>query len=146
MQRRAFLKSSCNICGLLATGAILPSMLTGCGPAAYKVIHSPISNGQVLVPVSEFAQTPLQLVRPEGWIYSIAVKKQEDNTWSAFLLKCTHQDNQLTVSGTNGYTCSLHGSSFNGQGQVTKGPAERQLRSYPVTADATNLTININSK
>ena len=143
MQRRAFLKSSCNVCGLLAVGSVLPSLLTGCGPAAYKVIHSPVSNNQVQVPVTAFAQSPLQLVRPDGWLYSIAVRRQEDNSWSAYLLKCTHQDNQLTVSGTNGYSCSLHGSSFDAQGRVTKGPAERSLRSYKVTEDGGNLTIDL---
>jgi Rieske Fe-S protein len=143
MERRAFLKSTCNICGLLATGFILPS-LTGCGPAAYKVVHTEIHNDQIEIPVASFtATTPLFLVRPAGWLYSIALRKHEDNTYSALLLKCTHQDNQLTPSGSSGYTCSLHGSTFNPEGRVTKGPAERALRSYPVTADQTNVIIHL---
>src|SRR6186713_109324 len=99
MERRDFLKSTCNICGLLATGFILPS-LTGCGPAAYKVVHTEIHNDLIEIPVASFTTAPLQLVRPDKWLYSIALRKHEDNTYSALLLKCTHQDNQLTPSGS----------------------------------------------
>jgi len=141
MERRAFLKSSCNICMLLTAGLILP-MLPGCGPAAYQVIHTEIHDDLIQVPLTVFAQSPLQLVRPNGWLYAIAVRKKEDNTWSALLLKCTHQDNQLTTAG-NGYTCSLHGSAFNTAGAVTKGPAERALKQYVTTTDQTNLTIHL---
>ena len=140
MQRRAFIKSSCNICLLLTAGAILPT-LSGCSPA-YKVINTEIHDNQVEIPLAGFAQSPLQLIRPKGWLYSIAVHKKEDNTYSAFLLKCTHQDNQL-MAAPNGYTCSLHGSSFNTQGRVTKGPAERALKQYPVTTGGNNLIIHL---
>jgi len=141
MERRAFLKSSCNVCLLLTAGLILP-MLPGCGPAAYQVIHTEIHDDQIQVPLTGFAQSPLQLVRPNGWLYAIAVRKKEDNTYSALLLKCTHQDNQLTTTG-NGFTCSLHGSAFNTEGAVTKGPAERALKPYLTTIDQTNLTIHL---
>jgi Rieske Fe-S protein len=141
MQRRAFIKSSCNICLLLTAGALLPT-LSGCGPAAYKVIDAGIHNDQVEIPLAGFTQSPLQLVRPKGWLYSIAVRKKEDNTYSALLLKCTHQDNQLTAA-PNGYTCSLHGSAFRTDGRVAKGPAERPLKEYVVTTDTTNLIIHL---
>jgi len=126
---------------LLTAGLILP-MLPGCGPAAYQVIHTEIHDDQIQVPLTGFAQSPLQLVRPNGWLYAIAVRKKEDNTYSALLLKCTHQDNQLTTTG-NGFTCSLHGSAFNTEGAVTKGPAERALKPYLTTTDQTNLTIHL---
>jgi Rieske Fe-S protein len=140
MQRRAFIKSSCNICTLLTAGALL-STLSGCGPA-YKVINTEIRNDQVEVPLAGFAQSPLQLVRPKGWLYSIAVRKKDDNSYSALLLKCTHQDNQLTAAA-NGYSCSLHGSTFNTTGRVIKGPAERPLKEYAVTTDNDNLIIHL---
>src|SRR5882757_252251 len=142
MERREFIKSSCNVCMLLTAGLILP-MLPGCGPAAYQVIHTEVRNDGIEIPLSSFTQQyPLQLVRPNGWLYAIAVRKKEDNTYSALLLKCTHQDNQLTASA-NGFNCSLHGSAFNTEGAVTKGPAERPLKPYTVTTDQTNLTIHL---
>jgi len=141
MERREFIKSSCNVCLMLTAGLILP-MLPGCGPAAYQVIHTDISNDLIKIPQSGFAKSPLQLVRPTGWLYAIAVRKKEDNTYSALLLKCTHQDNQLNAA-SNGFSCSLHGSAFNADGAVTKGPAERALKQYSVSADQTNVTIHL---
>ncbi|HTI07921.1 MAG TPA: Rieske (2Fe-2S) protein [Puia sp.] len=142
MERREFIKSSCNnLCMLLTAGLVLP-MLPGCGPAAYQVIHTEVSNDLITIPLTSFTQYPLQLVRPKGWLYAIAVRKKEDNTYSALLMKCTHQDNQLTASGS-GFSCSLHGSAFNTEGTVTKGPAEKALKQYSVSADQTNLTIHL---
>lgn len=140
MQRRDFLKSSCNACLLLATGLILPA-LSGCGPAAYQVFSTDIKEDKIAVPTDTFIKGPLVLVRPKGWYYSIAVRKKEDSTYSALLLKCTHQDNQLNAS-SNGYSCSLHGSAYNKDGQVVKGPAERALTTYKVTVESDQLIIH----
>jgi Rieske Fe-S protein len=140
MQRRAFLKSSCNTCLLLATGLLLPA-LNGCGPGAYQVFNTEVKEDLIAVPLTSFTKGPLVLVRPKGWYYSIALRKKEDNTWSALLLKCTHQDTQLTTGG-DGYSCSLHGSAFNKDGRVVKGPAERSLKAYPVTSDGDHLIIH----
>jgi Rieske Fe-S protein len=140
MERRNFIKSSCNTCLLMATGMLLPA-LSGCGPAAYQVFNAAPANGRIEVPADTFAKGPLVLVRPKGSYYSIALRKKEDNTYSALLLRCTHQDNQLTAS-SDGYSCSLHGSAFNVDGRVTKGPAERALTSYPVTFDNNIITIH----
>ena len=142
MQRRNFIKSSCTTCLLAATGWMLPALaLTGCGPAAYQVFSTEEKEDRLEVPADAFAKGPLVLVRPKGWFYSIALRKHEDNTYSALLLKCTHQDNQLTAA-SDGYSCSLHGSAYNKEGRVTKGPAERPLKTFPVTTNANQLIIH----
>ncbi len=144
MQRRNFIVSSCNACLLLAAGFLMPS-LSGCGPGAYQVFSTDIKEDRLTVPTETFAKGPLVLVRPKGWFYSIALRKKEDNTYTALLLKCTHQDNQLNAS-SDGYSCSLHGSAYNKEGQVVKGPAERALKTYPVTIEANQLIIHTNNK
>jgi Rieske Fe-S protein len=142
MQRRDFLKSSCTTCLLAATGWMLPAVaLTGCGPAAWQVFSTEEREDRIEVPADTFIKGPLVLVRPKGWFYSIALRKHEDNTYSALLLKCTHQDNQLTAS-SDGFSCSLHGSVYNKEGRVTKGPAERPLKTFPVTSNANQLIIH----
>ena len=142
MERRTFLRSSCNACLLVASGFLLPA-LSGCGPGAYQVFSTEVKDDHVEVPADAFAKGPLVLVRPKGWYYSIALRKKEDNTYSALLLKCTHQDNQLTAA-SNGYSCSLHGSAFNPDGKVVKGPAERALKAYSVTTEANSIIIHTN--
>jgi Rieske Fe-S protein len=125
---------------LLATGLLLPA-LSGCGPGAYQVFNATPVDGKISVPGDSFVKGPLVLVRPKGSYYAIALRKKEDNTYSALLLKCTHQDNQLTAA-SDGFSCSLHGSAFNRDGKVTKGPAERALTTYPVTIDNNNIIIH----
>src|ERR1700743_171933 len=140
MERRTFLRSSCNACLLLATGMIMPA-LSGCGPGAYQVFQTEVKDEHITVPIDAFAKGPLVLVRPKGWYYSIALRKKDDHTYPALLLKCTHQDNQLNA-GSDGYTCSLHGSAFNSDGKVIKGPAERTLKSSPATTENNFILIN----
>lgn len=140
MQRRDFIRSSCTTCLLTATGWMLPA-LTGCGPAAYQVLSTEEKENRIEIPADAFAKGPLVLVRPHGWFYSVALRKHEDNTYSALLLKCTHQDNQLTAS-SEGYSCSLHGSTYNKEGRVIKGPAEQALKTFSVTSNANQLIIH----
>ncbi len=140
MERRTFLRSSCNACLLVASGMILP-VLSGCGPGAYQVFQTEVIDGRVDIPADAFAKSKLVLIRPKGWYYSIALRRKDDGAYTALLLKCTHQDNQLTAA-SDGYSCSLHGSAFNRDGMVVKGPAERALKTYPVTIENNLILIN----
>ncbi|BAV05505.1 Rieske [2Fe-2S] domain-containing protein [Filimonas lacunae] len=133
MQRRDFLKSSCRVC-LLGAAGYLTHTLAGCSPATYQVTKTPVVNNTVSLPVALFAQSSLQIVRPAGTYFDIAVRKKEDGTYSALLLQCTHQENGLQVTG-NGYVCSEHGSTFTKEGKVTKGPAEEALTQYPTSVN-----------
>src|SRR5258706_71066 len=122
MKRRDFLKASCQLC-LLGSAGLLLTQMSSCSPAAGNAIYkTDVVNNQLEVPLSLFDKAPLQFVRPKGWGYDIAVQKEQDN-YNALLMQCTHQNNQLTVSG-NGFYCSLHGSQFDKEGNVKKGPAE----------------------
>jgi Rieske Fe-S protein len=108
----------------MGSGALMGA-LSSC--STLPVYETTILNKQVLVPASLFAKGNLQIVQPKSYYYNIALNKEADGTYTALLLKCTHADNQLNVTG-NGYRCSLHGSAFNSEGQVTNGPAERPLK------------------
>jgi Rieske Fe-S protein len=66
----------------------------------------------------------------------------QDGTYQALLLKCTHYDNQLMPTG-KGYTCHVHGSNFNTNGKVTKGPAAEPLLQLKTTISATNILIQL---
>lgn len=127
MQRRKFILSSCKICLLSAAGYSLFNV-NGCAPAA-SVYKTTITNGDLNVPLNLFDKSSVQIVRPAGWYYDVAVQKNVDNSYTALLLQCTHQENQLTPTGT-GYHCNLHGSDFDKQGNVRKGPAEQPLHHF----------------
>ena len=74
--------------------------------------------------------------------YNIGLKKENDGTYTALLLRCTHADNQLIPAG-NGFKCTLHGSTFNSEGQVTQGPAERPLKRYQTEITNDSITIHL---
>ena len=140
MQRRHFIKSSCNFCLLAGSGSLLAE-LVACSPG-YQVLKTEIVNDEIKVPVESFAKSALQLIRPIGWVYDIAVEKKPDNTYRAMLLQCTHQNNQLFSNG-HGYTCNLHGSQFDKDGHVKKGPAENPLKQFKTIADKDKLIIRL---
>ena len=138
MERRNFIKTSCKIC-LFGTIGAYAETLSGCG-AAYPVFKTAVLNKKITVPLSLFDTTTIQFVRPKGWYYDIAVQKLPIG-YSALLLMCTHQDNQLDINGNKGYSCSLHGSTFSQEGKVLKGPAERALKRYLTQEESDQLII-----
>jgi len=117
--------------------------LTGCSPASSLAVYkTSVINKQLQVPANLFDKSPVQIVRPAGWYYDIAVEKRADNTYKALLMQCTHQENQLTLTGT-GFSCSLHGSQFDKEGHVKKGPAEDALTQYKVFTQNDNIIIEV---
>lgn len=82
------------------------------------------------------------LVKPEKLDFPVIVYRNSDNTFTALLLRCTHQGSELTVNGDI-LTCSAHGSEFGRKGEVIQGPAEQQLKNFPVTTDEQNIYIQL---
>ncbi len=126
---------------LLGAAGMATVQLAGCSPAL-PVFKSEVKNKQTFVPLDIFEKSSLQIVRPRDMFYDIAVERKADNTYTALLLLCTHQDNQLTVT-SNGYSCALHGSNFDKNGQVLKGPAAEPLKHFTTTVSGSNLVIHI---
>lgn len=142
IERRKFLASACKAC-LLAGAGFLITDLTACSTSA-KILQLPIVQDSVRFPASSFATDTIQIIRPAGWFYDIAVRKIENDHFEALLLQCTHQQNQLEVN-TNGYKCNLHGSQFSLNGQVVKGPAEHSLKQFSTSLDNGQVVIQLKS-
>lgn len=53
------------------------------------------------------------------------------DTFLAYLAACTHQGCPVTPADS-GFSCPCHGSAFDGNGQVTAGPATKPLVKVPV--------------
>jgi Rieske Fe-S protein len=140
MNRKDFIKASCNFC-LLGTAAMLLPNLTGCSPS-YNVFSTEKKNNELQLPLTLFEKNPLQIVRVKGLNYDIAVQQKDKENYIALLLQCTHADNEL-IPAQSGYSCSLHGSQFNQDGKVIKGPAEISLKKYKTTISNNHLIITI---
>jgi len=142
IERRKFIQDGCRACLLLGAGFLMSEM-TACGPSS-QILHLPVSGNTVQLPMAGFAKQNMQIVRPDGWIYDIAVRKSDDGQYEALFLQCTHQKNQVIPEG-NGFVCPLHGSRYNLDGQVKKGPAEMPLRKFPVREESGDLVIELKS-
>jgi Rieske Fe-S protein len=140
MDRRKFVKQSCSMCLAIGSGMFIGS-LSSCA-TALPVYKTDVADNKITVPVSLFANSDFQLVQPKSLYYNIGLKKEKDGSYTALLLRCTHADNQLIPAG-NGFKCTLHGSSFDNEGRVTMGPAERPLKKYQTQIISDQIIIHI---
>ncbi|HEX4850269.1 MAG TPA: Rieske 2Fe-2S domain-containing protein, partial [Puia sp.] len=99
-------------------------------------------DNSVQLPVSAFAQSNVQFIRPRGWSYDLVVQKKSNDQYECMLLQCTHQQNQIIPTG-NGFVCNLHGSHFDKDGNVVKGPAEIALKKYKTEIEQDKLVIHL---
>ena len=142
MQRRDFLKGACRICLLGAAGATAID-IASCTPGVGNALSKPtVNDNTIQVPLSMFDNTPIQVISPKNYAFEIAVEKKQDGTYEALLLRCTHYPNQLMPTG-NGYTCNVHGSRFNKEGKVVKGPAATSLKKLTTSITGQNLLVNL---
>jgi Rieske Fe-S protein len=127
MERRDFLKKSCVLC---MGGTMLASFLESC--SNIPIYHTTSDKKILKVPLNEFSNSDYLVVRPGDIRYDIAVIKKNDNEYHSYVMVCTHADNLLRFNG-NEFSCSLHGSIFDRNGNVQKGPAEKPLLSLTTT-------------
>jgi len=104
----------------------------------------------ISIPVSEFIyfskekQVTRQyiIVHHDKLEFPICLFRIKDNDYSALWMKCTHQGSELNASGDHLY-CSSHGSEFDSKGKAIHGPAEKNLRSFPITVQGDKIIIEL---
>lgn len=144
MDRREFTKS-CIAC--LSAMSLFP-FVSGCQSTHY--VSGSIEENGISVSKSEFAYVKKErqylrsyiIVRNEKMEFPIYVYRFNEGDYSAVLMKCTHQGNELSASGDH-LTCSAHGSEFTNKGLVAQGPAEKNLRTFNVKVDGDKLLIDL---
>ncbi len=143
MQRRNFIKQ----CGLVSISCVgLLTLVESCKSTHY--VQATVTNQQLQINKSEFFYLKngkevfrkYIIIKIENLDYPIVVYRFSETNYSALLLRCTHQSNELNVNGDL-LTCPAHGSEFGNKGEVVQGPADQKLKSFPVTID--NATIYI---
>ena len=143
MNRRKFIKNSCVAC-LSATAGVLYS----CTSTRY--ISGTLGKDGLTIDANEFiakknSKTTYRsfiIVRNETLQYPICVYRFNDKEYSALWMRCTHQGTELQVSGDY-LQCTAHGSEFNNKGIVKTGPADMNLRSFPVTVNNNQIFIDL---
>lgn len=145
MDRKEFLK----VCGFSCLSIFgLSGIIQSCGTTHYA--NSNLQGNRLVISKKEFEIAEKETIKyrshivskVEGINYPIVIYRNQNEDYSALLLRCSHQGAELTVSG-DVLTCSAHGSEFAKNGTVIQGPAEEQLTSFKVQTDAQNIYIQL---
>jgi len=144
MDRRKFTKA----CMMCLTGSAIIPVLTACQSTHYT--NGVLEANGITVAKSEFTylkkDQPTQrdyiLVKNDAIEFPIYVYRFSDQDYSAVLMKCSHQGNELQAAGDHLH-CPAHGSEFNNKGTVSQGPAEENLRAFKVVANGDKIFIDL---
>lgn len=72
----------------------------------------------------------------------IIVLHPDESSYKAFENKCTHMGGQVSYRPKDGFMqCALHGSRFDIEGRVVKGPAGKPLTELRTSLDKDQLTV-----
>lgn len=128
MERRGFL----SVAGCAAATAVLP----GCA----SLVATPVTpvGGAIRIVPRNFAQLEVPggwiRLRPDGGSELIVVLALEGGRYAALSPVCTHLQCTVNVTGSV-LLCPCHGSTYDREGRVLRGPAERPLRTFPLTVE-----------
>lgn len=127
MQRRDFLRSACQACAALALAPVAASTLESCASAGGLAVES----GLLKVPLGTLGKGDSAVVKAKGLDGKLLIVKRPDGTYTALELTCPHKNGPVKDKG-GVLTCDWHGSTFDRDGQVTKGPSKAGLKRFPV--------------
>jgi Rieske Fe-S protein len=74
---------------------------------------------------------------------TVIVIRKSSSKFIALNTICTHKKCDVEYDGSS-FECPCHGSTFDGGGKVTSGPASKNLKSYKVTYNSSDNTLTIN--
>jgi Rieske Fe-S protein len=127
----------------------LAGVLNGC--TATKYIDAGIEGSDLTLPLTAFEEIDKGgekklhnyiVAQNEKLEYPISVFRLADNNYTALLMRCTHQGTELQVFGDR-LQCPAHGSEFTNRGVVVNGPADTNLRIFPVRIDGGNIKVSL---
>jgi len=145
MDRKEFIQH----CSMACMGAsAIAALLQGCSPS--KTLSGSISNSDLLVSLADFetkagTETHYKkylIINNDKLKFPVCVYRLDAKHYSALWLQCPHQGAELQVFGDK-LQCPAHGSEFSNTGTVTGGPANTNLRSFPVTIEKNQLKISL---
>ena len=145
MNRKEFLVRSCTGC---VAAAGMSSLFNSCTLTRY--ISGTLGKDGLTINKNDFrlsqkdhsAYRSFIIIRNDALQYPICVYRFSDEHYSALWMKCTHQGTELNASGEF-LQCPAHGSEFNSNGKVRSGPADKDLRTFPVVVSNNELFIDL---
>lgn len=147
MKRRDFIKTGCTACVAVAGLGFLASC------KSTQMVSGKLNNDGVLLDTNDFiikkngkvSHKLYVVVRNDALKYPICVYRFSETDYSALWMECQHQGAEVNVVGSH-LQCPAHGSEYDNRGRVTNGPAESNLRTFPVVINNNQLFIDLRKK
>jgi Rieske Fe-S protein len=145
MNRKQFLKT----CGFGCLAGITGiTLLQSCSSS--QILSKEIKGSDILVPTSDFEvkkdrETTYKkyiIIQNELLKSPICVYRFNTTDYTAMLMMCTHQGAELQVFGDK-LQCPEHGSEFSNRGVLENGPADKDLRKFPIIIENNILKISL---
>ncbi len=136
----------CDRRDFVRTGAAVLTVALVPGCASLVTRRVPLENGMVRLSLRQHPELAdprgsLRLM-PDGWEDPLYLVALEGGGFAAVSSICTHRGCTVDLGGP-GFACPCHGSQYNREGQVMRGPASRALTRYPVRANGDELVIEV---
>lgn len=148
--RREFCVHTCQAVSLLGLGALIegcggsPTSPTGSVPSL-PVLNGTVMNGAIALTID--AGSPLASVGNAALLQTSSgnflVARTAQDTFVALTAVCTHEACTITGYQNQMYTCPCHGSQYNTNGAVLRGPAPASLRQFSTQFANGVLTITV---
>jgi len=143
MKRRDFIARGCSSCLSIV---VMSNLMSSC--IATRYVSGKLNENGLAISKNDFtekktgAYRSFIIVRNEALQFPICIYRFNDQEYTALWMECTHQGSELTVSGDY-LQCPAHGSEFNNKGSVKSGPADRNLRTFPVTVTNNEIMVDL---
>ncbi len=128
-----------------ALGRLGAGLVGLCGCAGLPTYLATLEGGAIELDRGEvestFGEGNAVRVRASGLVEEIALLRLEDGSLRALGTTCSHLGCQVRPGGEF-LVCPCHGSTFDRQGAVVRGPAQKPLTSYRVAVSEDRLTIH----
>ena len=131
----------------VGTAALAVALLPGCASLVTRRV--PVENGLVRLSLRQNPELSeprgsLRLM-PDGWEDPVYLLVLDGGGFVALSSICTHRGCTVDLGGP-GLACPCHGSQYNREGEVVRGPANRALTRYPVRTAGDELTIDVGTQ
>jgi cytochrome b6-f complex iron-sulfur subunit len=137
--RRDFIKQACVSCAAVAgLGFLLAE--ESCKTA--DVASITVKNKIVTVPLSQFGDKKTLIIKNPALDFDLALVKKSEQEYVAMKMICPHKYNPV-VTTEKGFMCPSHGSEFDTDGNVTRGPASNPMKRFPAKLEGKKVVINL---
>ena len=124
--------------------ALTLALIPGCASLVTRRV--PVENGVIRLSLRQHPELgeprgSLRLM-PDGWEDPVYLLSLDGGGFAAVSSVCTHRGCTVDIGGP-GLACPCHGSQYDREGRVMRGPANRALERYPVRATGDELIIEV---